>query len=58
MGTEAVFAALFGYLTLGEGLTAVQVLGCGLILTAVVLVQWRRQGTAEPVFEKTAEPGL
>ncbi len=58
MGTEAVFAALFGYLTLGEGLTAVQVLGCGLILVAVVLVQWRRQGTAEPVFEKTAEPGL
>lgn len=58
MGTEAVFAALFGYLTLGEGLTTVQMLGCGLILTAVVLVQWRRQGTAEPVFEKNAEPGL
>lgn len=58
MGTEAVFAALFGYLTLGEGLTAVQIFGCGLILAAVVLVQWRRQGAAAPAFEQNTEPGL
>jgi|YNPNPStandDraft_1061719.scaffolds.fasta_scaffold00280_15 drug/metabolite transporter (DMT)-like permease len=58
MGTEAIFAALFGYLTLGEGLTAIQIFGGGLILAAVVLVQWQRQNAAVPVSEKTTKPGL
>lgn len=58
MGTEAIFAALFGYLTLGESLTAIQILGCGLILAAVALVQWRRQVSENPIYEKTTEPGL
>lgn len=39
LSLEAVFAALFGYLLLGEALGWVQVAGCGLILGAVVLVQ-------------------
>lgn len=36
---EAVFAALFGYFILKEGLLPVQILGCVLILAAVVLAQ-------------------
>jgi drug/metabolite transporter (DMT)-like permease len=36
---EAVFAALFGWLLLGELLAPLQVLGCGLILAAMLLAQ-------------------
>ncbi len=40
LSLEAVFAALFGWLLLHETLLPVQVLGCVLILAAVVLVQF------------------
>jgi drug/metabolite transporter (DMT)-like permease len=39
MGTEAVFAALFGFIILGEILTLRQLCGCGLILAAMTMVQ-------------------
>jgi drug/metabolite transporter (DMT)-like permease len=41
LSTEAVFAALFGYLLLGELLGPRQILGCALILVAIVLAQVR-----------------
>lgn len=39
LSMEAVFAALFGYLFLGEVLTARQLAGCALILMAILTVQ-------------------
>lgn len=41
LSMEAVFAALFGWLLLQEGLTSMQLAGCGFILGAVMLVQLR-----------------
>ncbi len=47
LSTESVFAALFGYLTLGETLSPLQLLGCALILSAILLVQlWKRRELA------------
>lgn len=40
---EAVFAALFGFAWLGEGLGAGQVVGCTLMLAAMLLAQVNRQ---------------
>jgi len=45
---EAVFAALGGWLLLGERLSAVQLLGCGLMLAGMLLAQIRNQGVATP----------
>ncbi len=39
LSLETVFGSLFGFLLLGEGFTARQVLGAGLILGAIVLCQ-------------------
>lgn len=39
LSLESVSGAVFGYYLLGEGLAAVQIVGCGLILLAIVLVQ-------------------
>ena len=39
MSLEAVFAVLFGWLFLRESLLPIQIVGCALILTAVVLIQ-------------------
>ncbi len=39
MSMEAVFAALSGWLFLAEKLTAIQLVGCGLILAAIILSQ-------------------
>jgi drug/metabolite transporter (DMT)-like permease len=39
LGLESVFAALAGWLVLGESLTGIQVLGCALIFTAVMASQ-------------------
>jgi drug/metabolite transporter (DMT)-like permease len=41
LSLEAVFAALFGYLLLGETLRPEQLLGCGLILAAILLAQFK-----------------
>jgi drug/metabolite transporter (DMT)-like permease len=40
---EAVFAAFFGYVWLGEGLRTGQVAGCTLMLAAMLLAQFNRQ---------------
>ena len=53
LSTEAVFAALFGYLLLGELLAARQILGCVLIMAAILLAQWRPQETLLFEAEKT-----
>ena len=39
LSLEAVFAALFGWLLLDERLSAPQLLGCGLMLSAMILAQ-------------------
>lgn len=39
LSMEAVFAALTGFIFLGETMVAVQLVGCGLILTAVLVTQ-------------------
>ncbi len=41
LSMEAVFGTFFGFLFLGEMLTARQMLGCALILTAIILSQLR-----------------
>ncbi len=43
LSMEAVFAALFGFVWLGEGLRAGQVAGCALMLAAMLLAQLNRQ---------------
>jgi drug/metabolite transporter (DMT)-like permease len=39
LSVEAVFAALFGWLLLDEYLTPIQILGCGIILSGMLLSQ-------------------
>lgn len=41
LSLEAVFAALFGWMLLAEMLTAVQLIGCGLMLAGMLLAQVR-----------------
>jgi drug/metabolite transporter (DMT)-like permease len=41
LSLEAVFAAIFGFLLLGERLAPLQVIGCLLILGAILRVQFR-----------------
>jgi drug/metabolite transporter (DMT)-like permease len=41
LSTEAVFAAFFGWLLLGERLTPQQLVGCGLMLAGMVVAQVR-----------------
>ena len=43
LSMEAVFAALTGFLFLDEGLAPVQILGCAIILGAILLAQIRMQ---------------
>jgi drug/metabolite transporter (DMT)-like permease len=45
LSLESVSAAVFGFFLLGEGLAMAQVIGCGLILLAIVLVQLKGSGT-------------
>jgi drug/metabolite transporter (DMT)-like permease len=42
LSMESVFAALAGWLLLGETLTAQQLVGCGLMLAGMLLAQVRR----------------
>lgn len=53
LSMEAVFAALFGYLLLGESLLPLQVTGCGLIFAAMLLSQARRNAVGS-----VTRPGL
>jgi drug/metabolite transporter (DMT)-like permease len=43
LSMESVFAALTGYIFLNEGLTGIQILGCGIILGAILLAQIRAE---------------
>jgi drug/metabolite transporter (DMT)-like permease len=42
LSLESVFAALAGFVFLQETMKPVQIAGCGLILAAAVMAQWRR----------------
>ena len=44
LSMEAVFAALTGFIFLSEGMQLVQLIGCGLILMAVVVTQLKSIG--------------
>jgi drug/metabolite transporter (DMT)-like permease len=46
LSMEAVFAALFGYLLLHEVLTSRQLLGCALILAAMLVVQFKEAASS------------
>jgi len=48
LSSESVFAALFGWIFLREYLTPLQLLGCGMMLAAMLLAQWQafRSGAA------------
>jgi drug/metabolite transporter (DMT)-like permease len=51
LSLESVFAVLAGWLVLGETLAGIQILGCVLIFSAVLLSQfkdWSLQGTIDP----------
>jgi drug/metabolite transporter (DMT)-like permease len=48
LSMEAAFAALFGWLLLGETLTVRQLLGCGLMLAGMLLAQASALRRAEP----------
>jgi drug/metabolite transporter (DMT)-like permease len=48
LSMEAVFAALFGFMLLGESLIARQYVGCALILGAVIFVQIRPSAPLAP----------
>jgi drug/metabolite transporter (DMT)-like permease len=39
LSVEAVFAAIFGWLLLDEYLTSIQILGCAIILSGMLLSQ-------------------
>ncbi len=47
LSMESVFAALFGWWILGEGLSGVQLLGCALMFAGIVLAQLRPR----PVYD-------
>lgn len=48
LSLEAVFSAFFGWLILGELLGPMQLLGCGLIFSGVILAQRRQPGEEMP----------
>jgi drug/metabolite transporter (DMT)-like permease len=52
MSLEAVFAALAGYLVLGQTLTARAMAGCGLILAGVLIVQLAPLWRVRPVSQE------
>ena len=56
MSLEAVFAALFGFLVLGEVLGPLQKLGAGLIMTAIVISQFGSPAR-KPAETPTLAPG-
>lgn len=55
LSTESVFAALGGWLILGEGMNARQLSGAALILFAVLLSQLRTQSQAKAIIQQGDE---
>ncbi|MBJ7539632.1 DMT family transporter [Marinomonas transparens] len=51
LSSEAIFAALGGWLLIDENLSSRALLGCSLIMTGMIISQWPRQ--PKPVLEKT-----
>lgn len=47
MSLESVFAALSGWLILGESMTPKEAVGCVLVFAAVILAQWRQRAASE-----------
>jgi drug/metabolite transporter (DMT)-like permease len=47
LSMEAVFAALTGFIFLGERMEFVQLMGCGLIISAVLVTQLKSVGSSE-----------
>ena len=59
LSSEAVFAALAGYLFIQEGLKPLQLVGCGLILAAILIVQiWGTRQTASQKNSPLSNPGF
>jgi drug/metabolite transporter (DMT)-like permease len=59
LSLESVFAVIFGFLFLNERLQPVQLLGCGLIMAAIVWIQLRPVDVVEePVAELPSNPSL
>lgn len=55
LSLEAVFAVLAGWLLLGELLSVPQLIGCGLILAAVLLAQFRALTSTKPAPDQEME---
>ena len=51
LSMEAVFAALTGFIFLGESMKFVQMVGCGLIIAAVLITQLKSIGSSAPVIK-------
>ena len=47
MSTEAIFAAVAGWIVLGETMSGVQLLGCALLLGGALMAQVRRTGKSQ-----------
>ncbi|MCC6148314.1 MAG: DMT family transporter [Anaerolineaceae bacterium] len=59
LSSEAVFAALSGYLFLKEGLQPIQLAGCGLILAAILIAQlWGARQSAGQTHSPALTSGL
>lgn len=58
LSLESVFAALFGALLLGERMNPVQVIGCGVILAAIVAAQLPVLQKRDPETVIPAEPPI
>jgi drug/metabolite transporter (DMT)-like permease len=55
LSMEAVFAAISGYLFLGETMEAIQLVGCGLILCAVIITQMQSIKSRSPAMGTRSE---
>jgi drug/metabolite transporter (DMT)-like permease len=51
LSMEAVFAALAGYIFLNETMQGIQLIGCGMILVAVVITQLNAVKSRRPVMQ-------
>ena len=51
LSMEAVFAALAGYIFLNETMQAIQLVGCGMILVAVVITQLNAIKSRQPAMQ-------